>query len=130
VAAQPRPMAHTDFGDAQTLLASARQHFRVHEEPAACGENLGQRLAPKDLQGTVDVANRGAEQGPRQQVVAARIKLAQPRILAIDAIADRDRMLVGELNERTEVGKEELAIGVGEGDALAARGTLTFAVER
>ena len=61
-----------------------------------------------------------AEQGTRQEVVAARVEFAQPRVLAIRAISDRDRMVLRQRQQANEVGEIELAVRIGEGDTDAA----------
>lgn len=89
-------MPHACFGNRETKLPGARQHLGVDEKAVRVGQDAHERVAAEDLESAVDVAHRYAEQRARQQVVAARIELAQHAILPAHAIANRNRLAFGQ----------------------------------
>jgi len=120
-AAEPRAMRHRHLGDFETDQASPRQHFRVHEEAARFGHQLHQRLAAKDLERAVAIANASAEQAAGQHVVAPRIESPPVRVLAINPPSGHDGLLRSNSRHRTEVEQIKLAIGIREGNEVESR---------
>jgi hypothetical protein len=115
-------VAHADLDDPQPQLAGTGQHLRVDEEVCAVRQELRERLPPEHLQSTVAVAHPRADQPADEVVVAPREEPPPPRVLPTHAVADDHGGLVGQGSEALQVGKVELAVGVGEGDQVTAGG--------
>ncbi len=114
-------MAHTRFADGAPLHAGAGEHFGVDKKAVRFRQQVGQSVAAKHLQGAVHVADAGAQQRSRQQVVASRQKATQPGVLPVLAPAHGHASAGGQGEEPRQVGEEELTIGIGEGDGVIAR---------
>src|SRR5260370_39297145 len=88
---------------------------------------MSQSVPAEYLQSAIAVADARAQQGSHQGVVAPRKEPTLPRILTIDAVADGEGVLFGEGEQRSKVREVELAIGVGEGNAVETGGLETSA---
>ena len=121
-ALQSGAMPDAGFRDGIAQLPCARQHFRVDEKAWGFGEQFLQDAPAKHFQGTVTITNAGPKKGADQDVITPGKEPPGPRVLSVEPIADGNRMPLGQRNQGGEVGQMELAIGIGESDALISRG--------
>ena len=118
-------MRHADLGDRPAGLAELDQQLRREEGAARLDPDALERLAPEQLAGAVHVGDPEAEEDPVRQPVGARVGDADERVGALDPEADDDVGVVRlrqSSREAAEVGDAELAVAVGEGEELVARG--------
>ena len=76
----------------------------------------------EQLEGAVEVAHRHAEDERRQAVEDARHELAQPRVLAVHAIAEDGVVVLHQRQEVAQLAEVELVVRVGVEDELAPAG--------
>jgi hypothetical protein len=89
-------VTHAGLRHTEAEAAGLRQHLGVDQETITLWQDLFEGVLAEDLQGAVAVANAGPEQCPHQVVVTPGEEPPPPRVLAGHAVADGDRLFVGE----------------------------------
>ena len=112
---------HADFDHGQTLLPGSRDHFGVHEEVIALWQQRRKLVAMKNLQGTIDIAERAAEQYPDHTVVTPGEESSPDSLPPVDSVTADDIVLPCQRQHRPQLGQVELAIGIGETDQVEDR---------
>ena len=96
-----------------------------HERAARLEADALERRALEELEGAVDVAHAEPVEDVQREAVGTRVGGADERIGALEAVAGDDVGSSGRghaIEQPGQVGDPELAVAVGEGDEVVARG--------
>lgn len=115
-------MHDADLFHAHTELEGLGKDLRVnHRADGADLDMLKDRTAEK-LEGAIDIPNGDAEGEPDEEVPSCGVERAVKRVAPALAVAGDYVVIRCKLEEAGDIGKIELAIGVGKENPFVARG--------